>query len=220
MSRVSEWLIFLILLLSAIFIIKGVNQKRLVLNRSQAWPEVLDLIISALQSGASISQSLSNLAVIGPKSIQSDFLKFSQSIQSGFKFESALDELKVRFQDPITDHLFESLYFASKFGSKNTIKILRELADYVSSDLAIRAEINTRFGWIKNSANLAALAPWLLFLILRTQPNANIAYQQPVGEVIMVAGVITTLLAYLWMNKIAQLPKVKRLFILQIAKNE
>jgi hypothetical protein len=46
--------------------------------------------------------------------------------------------------------LFEALYFAAKFGSRNTIKVLRELSEYVSADLSVRAEINTRFGWIKN----------------------------------------------------------------------
>ena len=87
----------------------------------------------------------------------------------------------------------------------------------MSADLALRAEINTRFGWIKNSANLAALAPWILFVILRTQENARVAYLQPTGQLLMIFGVIATLLAYLWMSRIAKLPKAKRLFTMQIS---
>jgi len=112
--------------------------------------------------------------------------------------------------------LCEALFFAAKFGSRNTVRVLRELSEYVSSDLAVRAEINTRFGWIRNSANLAALAPWLLLLILRTQENARVAYQQNIGQFLMVVGVLATALAYLWMNKIARLPKSKRLFTLAL----
>jgi tight adherence protein B len=190
---------------------------KITLSRAQAWPEVLDLLIAALQSGASISQSLSNLAIIGPASIRKEFDKFSKSMIAGEKFEVAINDLKETFSDPITDQLFETLYFATKFGSKNTIKVLREISEYVSADLALRAEINTRFGWIKNSANLASLAPWLLFIILRTQENARLAYLQPTGQLLMIFGVIATLLAYLWMSRIAKLPKAKRLFTMQIS---
>ena len=87
----------------------------------------------------------------------------------------------------------------------------------VAADLSTRAEINTRFGWVKNSANLAALAPWVLFLILRSQENAKLAYQQSFGKALLLSGLILTLIAYLWMNQIAKLPKAKRLFTVSIA---
>ena len=210
-------LILFILSLLAIYLAKiSYQARKITINRAQAWPEVLDLLISSLQSGASISESLSNLATVGPQSIRKELDKFSKSLNGGEKFEVAINDLKEEFADPITDQLFETLYFATKFGSKNTIKVLREISEYVSADLALRAEINTRFGWIKNSANLAALAPWLLFIILRSQENARIAYLQPTGQLLMIFGVIATLLAYLWMSRIAKLPKAKRLFTMQI----
>ena len=210
-------LILFILSSLAIYLAKiSYQARKITINRAQAWPEVLDLLISSLQSGASISESLSNLATVGPQSIRKEFNKFSKSLNGGEKFEVAINDLKEEFADPITDQLFETLYFATKFGSKNTIKVLREISEYVSADLALRAEINTRFGWIKNSANLAALAPWLLFIILRSQENARIAYIQPTGQLLMIFGVIATLLAYLWMSRIAKLPKAKRLFTMQI----
>jgi tight adherence protein B len=210
-------LILFILSLLAIYLAKiSYQARKITINQAQAWPEVLDLLISSLQSGASISESLSNLATVGPQSIRKEFNKFSKSLNGGEKFEVAINDLKEEFADPITDQLFETLYFATKFGSKNTIKVLREISEYVSADLALRAEINTRFGWIKNSANLAALAPWLLFIILRSQENARIAYLQPTGQLLMIFGVIATLLAYLWMSRIAKLPKAQRLFTMQI----
>jgi len=183
---------FLLFLITVIyFVVKTNREKKAAQNRSNAWPEALDLVISSLQSGASITESLSNLAIVGPNPL--------------------------RLADPISDQLCEALYFAAKFGSRNTIKVLRELSEYVSADLSVRAEINTRFGWIKNSANLAALAPWLLFLILRTQTNAKVAYQQPFGQFLMVIGVVATLIAYYWMSRIANLPKAKRIFTLSLS---
>jgi len=216
MQPITILILFILSLLAAYLAKISYQARKITINRAQAWPEVLDLLISSLQSGASISESLSNLASVGPQSIRKEFDKFSKSLNGGEKFEVAINDLKEEFADPITDQLFETLYFATKFGSKNTIKVLREISEYVSADLALRAEINTRFGWIKNSANLAALAPWLLFIILRTQENARIAYLQPTGQLLMIFGVIATLLAYLWMSRIAKLPKAKRLFTIQI----
>ncbi len=216
MQGLMLWLLLTFLLGAAIYFSKITRQKRLSLNRAKAWPEVLDLIISALQSGASITESLANLEKVGPLALRSDFAEFAKNISTGIRFEVALSKLKIKFSDPISDQLCEALFFAAKFGSRNTVKVLRELSEYVSSDLAVRAEINTRFGWIKNSANLAALAPWLLLLILRTQENARIAYQQDIGQFLMLIGMLATALAYLWMNKIAELPKSKRLFTLAL----
>jgi tight adherence protein B len=216
MRPITLLILFTLSLLATYLAKISYQARKIAINRAQAWPEILDLLISSLQSGASISESLSNLATVGPQSVRKEFDKFSKSLIVGEKFEVAVNNIKEEFADPITDQLFETLYFATKFGSKNTIKVLREISEYASADLALRAEINTRFGWIKNSANLAALAPWLLFIILRTQENARLAYLQPTGQLLMIFGVIATLFAYLWMSRIAKLPKAKRLFTMQI----
>ena len=216
MNKLMIWVLLAFLIATVYFIVKKNREKRAAQNRANAWPEALDLVISSLQSGASIIESLSNLANIGPNSLRSDFADFSANMANGTKFEIALNRLKIKFAGPISDQLFEALHFAAKFGSRNTIQVLRELSEYVSADLFVRAEINTRFGWIRNSANLAALAPWLLFLILRTQPNAKLAYQQPFGQFLMAGGVLATLIAYYWMNRIANLPKAKRIFTLAL----
>ena len=215
-------LITLIILAALLFLglylgISAGKLRRAAINRANSWPEVLDLIISSLQSGASISESLANLGKIGPAAVRENFARFTKNLTEGEKFEDCLSKLKADFADPISDQLFETLYFAARFGSRNTIKVLRELSEYVAADLSTRSEIQIRFGWIKNSANLAALAPWVLFLILRTQENAKAAYLQPTGQLILVLGVVATLMAYLWMNKIANLPKAKRLFTKQIS---
>ena len=218
MQRLTLWLVLTFLVGAVMYASKIAKQKRISLSRANAWPEVLDLIISALQSGASITESLANLGKVGPLSIRPDFAQFAENVLAGMKFEVALSKLKDKFSDPISDQLCEGLFFAAIFGSRNTVRVLRELSEYVSNDLAVRSEMNTRFGWIRNSANLAALAPWLLLLILRTQENARAAYQQNVGQILMVIGVLATAIAYLWMNKIAQLPKSKRLFTLALDK--
>ena len=213
-------IVSIIISTAVLFTLKRIRINSRLQKRAQAWPEVLDQIISSLQSGASISESLNLVGKIGPPSVRTEFVNFTRKIENGDKFETALGYLKQEFADPITDQLFEVLYFSSQFGGRNTIKVLRELSEYVASDLALRGEIQVRYGWIRNSANLAAFAPWILFLILRTQESAQEAYSEPVGQLIIVLGVFLTFLAYLWMQKIAKLPKQKRIYNLGMTFNE
>lgn len=195
-----------------------IKEESLIRARSNALPEVIELIISGLQSGMSISETLESLGSIGPNSVQSDFKKFAADLRNGGDFHSEIEKLKDQFKDSNADQLFETLLYANTFGGRNTIKILHELADFLAEDIAIRSEIMARFGWIKNSAILAAFAPWLLLLILRTQESARIAYQQSTGQIFLLTGVISSVIAYFWMRKIAQLPKAKRVFVPFIAE--
>jgi len=212
--RFATYLIIFITLISSAILLRGKMKKEaLVRARSKALPEVIELIISGLQSGMSISETLESLGNIGPKHVQTDFKRFAENLREGSEFQLEIEKLKDQFKDSNADQLFETLIYANAFGGRNTIKILHELTDFLAEDIAIRSEIMARFGWIKNSAVLAAIAPWLLLLILRTQESARIAYQQSTGQIFLLTGVFTSVIAYFWMQKIAQLPKSKRVFI-------
>ena len=191
---------------------KSNRVNKVIIDRIESLPEVIELIISGLQVGMSISETLANLSKIGPNCIKESFMEFENRLRNGGNFESEINWLKNEFKDPLADQLFETLIYANKFGGRNAIKILHELAEFVASDLALRSEISARFGLVKNSASLAAAAPWLLYLILRTQENAKIAYSQPFGQLLMIIGFVLTVIAYFWMQKIATLPRAKRIF--------
>lgn len=211
-------LITLITLISGgtLFLVIFLHYKRaenLIIERANSLPEIIDLIISGLQAGMSITETLANLGKIGPTCVRDIFVQFEINLRSDGNIQAELNILKDEFKDPLADQLFETLIYASKFGGRNAIKILHELSEFVAADISLRSEILARFGWVKNSAALASIAPWLLYLILRTQENARIAYSQPIGQLFMVIGFAFTVIAYLWMQKIASLPKAKRIFI-------
>lgn len=193
---------------------------KVIIDRIESLPEVIELIISGLQAGMSISETLANLAKIGPNCVKESFAEFENHLRNGGYFESEINLLKNEFKDPLADQLFETLIYANKFGGRNAIKILHELAEFVASDLSLRSEISARFGWVKNSASLATAAPWLLYLILRTQENAKNAYSQPFGQLLMIIGFVLTVIAYFWMKRIATLPKAKRIFIRNLKSEE
>jgi tight adherence protein B len=120
--------------------------------------------------------------------------------------------LKEKFNDGVADQVCEVLDFARLSGSRDTSLTLRTLSNFIRRDLALRAEIQAKHSWVKNSAALAAVAPWILLLMLATQPNTLLAYTSKAGFSILLGGALLTLTAYFWMEKVGKLSDTPRIF--------
>ena len=176
------------------------------------WPEILDHIISGLQSGLSLAETLVAFGVRGPIKTRSVFQIFSENLKGGMNFNSALAELKSDFNDGTADQVCEVLDFARLAGSRDTSLTLRTLSNFIRSDLALRAEIQAKHSWVKNSAALASVAPWVLLLLLASQPNTLNAYTSSAGFGILMIGAFLTVVAYLWMDRVGRLKSIPRIF--------
>lgn len=180
-----------------------------------AWPEVIDHLMSGIQSGLSLSESLVGLATRGPEILRPAFAEFRDSLFRHADLELALQELKSLFHHHGSDQIFEALLISKALGGSELMSILRTLGDFLRQDLALRREIEVKHGWIKNSAHMSAVAPWILLLLLSTQPSTAIAFSTPTGGMILVAGLFMTAVAYLWMNRLGRLPQTPRVFTQQ-----
>lgn len=175
-------------------------------------PEIVDHMISGIQSGLSLSESLSNLSIRGPAITQRYFDEFRNELHSGSSFEFGISHLQEKFNLRAADQLFESLIFAKNLGGSELLSMLRQLGDFTRQDLSLRREIAAKQGWIRNSAHLSAAAPWILLLLLAAQPSTSAAFSSPQGATILAVGVAMTALAYLWMGRLSNLPEPQRIF--------
>jgi len=176
------------------------------------WPDVVDHLITGIQSGMSLVESLSQLAERGPRELSPYFAEFNRQIRKSGDFNAAVSWLQSQFSHYASDQIFEAIILSRSLGGTHLLQILRMVGDFIRQDLALRKEIEVKHGWIKNSAHLSAAAPWLLLLLLSTQPATAAAYATSTGAVILVTGIIMTAIAYLWMNKLGALPKPPRVF--------
>lgn len=175
-------------------------------------PEIIDHIISGIQSGLSLNESLINLETRGPKITQNIFTSYRENIFAGSSFEKSIADLQEEFSLAAADQLFESLVFAKNLGGSELLSLLRQLGDFTRQDLTLRREISAKQGWIKNSAHLSAGAPWMLLLLLSAQPSTSAAFTTSSGVVVLGVGVLLTLIAYLWMGRLSRLPEPARIF--------
>lgn len=178
----------------------------------EVWPEVTDHLISAIHSGLSLSEALVGLSTRGPELIRPYIYSFHQELLSGGDFVGATERLKLRLNSQGSDQILEAILLAKSLGGSELLQIFRTLGDFLRQDLALRKEIEIKHGWIKNSAHLSSAAPWLLLLLLSSQPGTAQSFAQPGGIMILLIGLILTCVAYLWMGKLGQLPVPPRVF--------
>ena len=177
-----------------------------------AWPEVIDHLMSGIQSGLSLTESLAGLSTRGPEVLRPAFTQFKANLYGSGDLTQAIEELKAKFSHHGSDQIFEALIISKALGGSELLQILRTLGDFLRQDLALRREIEVKHGWIKNSAHLSAAAPWILLLLLSTQPSTAAAYSTTTGALILLVGLVMTGVAYIWMNRLGRLPETPRVF--------
>jgi tight adherence protein B len=188
---------------------KNMNEAALI----AAWPEVIDHLMSGIQSGLSLTESLAGLSNRGPEILRPAFSEFRAALYGSGDLTKAIEDLKHKFSHHGSDQIFEALLISKELGGSELLQILRTLGDFLRQDLALRREIEVKHGWIKGSAHISAAAPWILLLLLSTQPSTAIAYSTTTGAVILIAGLAMTGIAYLWMNRLGRLPQTPRVFM-------
>ena len=193
-----------------------IHKRRQEIDRAKLgklWPELLDHMISGLRSGMSIAETLTGLALRGPEISRPIFKECHSLLISGNDLKQVLEFIKRSFNDPVADQVCEVLGFASGTGSRDTAVTLRTLGDFIRSDISVRSEIHAKLGWVKNSALVAAVAPWILLVILSSQPSTVQAFSTSTGILILLAGVIMSGLAYLWMSRVGRIQSIPRIFL-------
>ena len=176
----------------------------------EVWPEAVDNLASGVRAGLSLPEALSQLGVRGPEQLRSAFRRFGQDYRATGRFAESLDHLKANLSDPVGDRVVEALRMAREVGGTDLGRLLRTLSTFLREDARTRAELETRQGWTVNAARLALTAPWILLLLLSTQPSAVAAYNQPVGAVVLLIGGGVSFVAYRVMMRIAKLPTERR----------
>jgi len=176
----------------------------------ELWPEAVDNLTSGVRAGLSLPEALTQLGERGPEQLRTAFQHFGEDYRASGRFAESLDQLKANLADPVGDRVVEALRMAREVGGTDLGRLLRTLSTFLREDARTRAELETRQGWTVNAARLALAAPWVLLLLLSTQPTAVAAYNQPAGAVVLLLGGAVSVVAYRVMLRIARLPVERR----------
>jgi tight adherence protein B len=176
----------------------------------EVWPEAVDNLASGVRAGLSLPEALTQLGIRGPEQLRPAFRRFGEDYRASGRFGDCLDRLKERLADPVGDRVVEALRMAREVGGTDLGRLLRTLSAFLREDARTRAELEARQGWTVSAARLALAAPWVVLLLLSTQPNAVAAYDEPTGALVLLLGGGVSVVAYRVMLRIARLPVERR----------
>ncbi|GAA1410000.1 type II secretion system protein F [Glutamicibacter uratoxydans] len=176
----------------------------------EQWPEVVDHLRSAIRAGLSLPESLSQLATVGPEALRPVFKEFALDYRATANFSVAINQLSDRLADPIADKIITTLRITREVGGTDLGLTLSTLAAFLRDDVRTRGELAARQSWIVSAARLAVAAPWILLLVLGTQPAAKEAYMTPSGVVVLGAGLVVSFVCYRVMLRLGTLPVEER----------
>lgn len=191
--------------------IVGARARRRRREFAEVWPEAIDNLASAVRAGLSLPEALSGLAVRGPEPLREAFEAFALDYQVTGRFSDCLDRLKTTLSDPVGDRVVEGLRIAREVGGGELGRLLRHLSGYLRDEQRTRSELEARQAWAVNGARLAVAAPWLVLLVMSSQPDVIGRYRSPAGVVVLVVGAAICVGAYRVMMRIGRLPTERRI---------
>lgn len=174
------------------------------------WPDAVDHLRSAIRAGLTLPESLIQLGDKGPEALRPAFREFARDYRSGVRFSDAVDNLKHRMADPVADRLAAALRLTRDVGGADIGNLLSTLSEFLREDARTRSELEARQSWTVNAARLAVAAPWIVLLLLGTQPEAVAAYQSVTGSLVLASGLAVSVICYRLMLRIGALPEERR----------
>jgi tight adherence protein B len=179
-------------------------------DRRTLWPEVVDSLASGVRAGLSLPEALAAVGERGPEPLRPAFAAFGADHRASGRTAEALDRLRERLADPVGDRVVETVRLAREVGGTDVGTVLRTLAAFLREDARTRAELEARQSWTVNAARVAVAAPWLVLVLLGSQPETARAYDTATGTVVLGAGGLACVLAYRAMVRIGRLPAERR----------
>ena len=139
-----------------------------------------------------------------------DFERFAGDYRATGQFLPALDALKEELADPVADNIIESLRVTREVGGTDLGRLLGTLSEFLRENSRTRSELEARQSWTVNAARLSVAAPWLILLLMASQPAAVSAYDSPAGAVVLLGGLAISAIAYRLMLRLGALPEPER----------
>jgi tight adherence protein B len=178
---------------------------------AELWPDVVDDLASAIRAGLSLPQAVIELCNSGPEQLRPAFQLCRDQYQATGDFNAGLNLIAKNLEDPQADKFVASLQIAHEVGGADLGVLLRTLSEVMREELVLRGEIVARQSWTVNGAKLAVAAPWVTALVLSTRDTAANVYMSASGIRMLAMCAVVSVLAYVAMMKIAELPSEKRL---------
>ncbi|APF40214.1 type II secretion system F family protein [Neomicrococcus aestuarii] len=180
-------------------------------NLREVWPDVVDHLRSGVRAGLSLPEALSQLSEQGPVALRPAFDEFARDYRVSGRFDTSIENLRIRLANPVADKIISALKLTREVGGSDLGQMLGTLAQFLRDSVRTRGELEARQSWTVNAARLSVAAPWIVLLLMSTQPAVADAYSTGLGGLVLISGLIISVVCYQLMIRLGELPDEERI---------
>ncbi|MBA3917908.1 MAG: hypothetical protein C0516_04905 [Gemmatimonas sp.] len=171
-----------------------------------AFPDALDLMTNALRAGYSLQAAMEFVGRESQAPLRQEFLRFYDEQRLGVDVRTALLAMQERIGTEEARLFVTSLIIQRETGG-NLVELLTNISNLIRERLKFQANLATLTAEPKMSARVLAAMPFVMFFAIYA---INAQYMQPlfvdpVGKLLVVYAVVSVIVGYIIMDRIASI---------------
>lgn len=179
----------------------------------EAWPRVLEEIrVLTSGLGRSVPQALFEAGRRAPDGLRPAFEAAQREWLLSTDFARTVAVLKAGLADPTADAACETLLVAHEVGGSDLDRRLAALIEDRVIDVQGRKDARAKQAGVIFARRFVLLVPVGMAMVGMTVGTGRAAYGTPWGQAMVVLGVLSVALCWVWAGRLLRLPEEQRVF--------
>ena len=208
-SIMTKVLVFAPVSLAVAILLPGilVNQRK---NKTQdqkmrQWTLLIDDLTSGVRAGLTVGEALAQALQNCEEPLRLDFQEAIIEINRSGQVSKVISILKNQITDSVGIATLKLLQVVLKTGANDLATSLSILSNASRENHNLIQELKAKQSWVLNGARISVVAPWLVLLALWTQESVRNAYQNVIGQLILILVAMVGVIGYLVMKRIGRI---------------
>lgn len=180
-------------------------------QKMQQWTLLIDDLTSSVRAGLTISEALAQALQNCEEPLRSDFQEAILEINRSGQVSKVISILKKQITDTVGVATLKLLQVVLKTGANDLVTSLSILSNSSRENHNLIQELKAKQSWVLNGARISVISPWLVLLALWTQESVRNAYQNLIGQLILILVALVGLIGYLVMKRIGRIEVFRKI---------
>ena len=180
-------------------------------QKMQQWTLLIDDLTSGVRAGLTISEALAQALQNCEEPLRSDFQEAILEINRSGQVSKVISILKNQITDTVGVATLKLLQVVLKTGANDLATSLSILSNSSRENHNLIQELKAKQSWVLNGARISVISPWLVLLALWTQESVRNAYQNLIGQLILILVAVIGLFGYLVMKRIGRIDVFRKI---------
>ena len=188
------------------------NQRKIKIQdqKMRQWTLLIDDLTSGVRAGLTVGEALAQALQNCEEPLRLDFQEAILEINRSGQVSKVITILKNQITDTVGVATLKLLQVVMKTGANDLATSLSILSNSSRENHNLIQELKAKQSWVLNGARISVISPWLVLLALWTQESVRNAYQNLIGQLILILVAVVGLFGYLVMKRIGRIEVFRR----------